>query len=101
LIVLQPAKRERARAVDPGIVVFVHYDSSSAGRGIERHHPSVFVVRCAGHQYRFGSVFGPDRLRELNIAFARFIGARALTASVSLRAMTRAVAVATCLVGWR
>jgi hypothetical protein len=44
LIVLHPTKRERARPVDPRIVVLGDYHARLAGRWIEREYPAVFVV---------------------------------------------------------
>src|SRR6476646_7807942 len=89
LIVLHPSERERAGAVDPRVVVFVDDHPGLAGSRIERQHPSVFVVAGASRDDGLCSVLGPNWLRELNLAFARFVGPAALPASpAGLRSTT-------------
>src|SRR5437764_1234513 len=73
LIVLHPPQRERARPIDPRVVVLGHDHSSLARRRIEREDPAVFVISGASRDDCFGSIFGPEWLRELDITVARFI----------------------------
>ena len=73
LVVLHPSEGERARPIDPRVVVLGHDHSSLARRGIEREDPAVFVISGASRDDGFGSVFGPEWWRELDITVARFV----------------------------
>jgi len=64
-----PTQCEPARPIHPRVVMIVFDDARFAGGFIQRQNPAILVIGCPSQQRGLGTVFRPDRLRQLDVAF--------------------------------
>src|SRR6266850_2563017 len=74
LIVGHPTDRECSGAAYPRIVMGLREYPGFSGSGIEQEQPAILIVRGPGRQHRIFAVFGPLKLRQLDIAIACLLG---------------------------